>query len=169
MHARHITPYGPAECAWTIKEGQIEIVVVIPPNVTASVTLPNNAGTAVEVGSGIHHWTYPYESHYSLNSPLHELIDDLDAWNVVVKAIQQQSSGLDRLLDIRSIMLKNSKKLWSKFYLCCHKPTSCAQALRQRWLLSDSRVRWHPDNSSSVISSPETSRHNPYQVMPACL
>src|SRR5947209_3570471 len=36
--ARHITPYGLAECAWTIEGGQIEVVVVVAPNTTASVT-----------------------------------------------------------------------------------------------------------------------------------
>ncbi len=109
---RHITPYGLAECAWTIKEGQIEVVVVVPPNTTASVTLPSGTGTAIEVGSGTHRWTYPYQApsqrRHSLDSSLAELIDDLAAWNVVVRTIQQQLSGLDRHLDISTFMLKNS-------------------------------------------------------------
>jgi hypothetical protein len=54
------TPYGLAESGWTIKERQIENKVVIPPNTTASVTLPWNEATPIEVGSGTHHWSYPY-------------------------------------------------------------------------------------------------------------
>ncbi len=63
--ARHITPYGVAECAWTIKPGQIEVVVVLPPNTTGRVTLPERDGIPFEVGSGTYRWAYPYqEKHY---------------------------------------------------------------------------------------------------------
>jgi alpha-L-rhamnosidase len=33
---------------------------VVPPNTTASVTLPGKEANAIEVGPGQHHWDYPY-------------------------------------------------------------------------------------------------------------
>jgi alpha-L-rhamnosidase len=51
-----------AECAWEIKEGQIKVVVVVPPNATASVILPGGETAPVEVGSGTHTWSYPYQA-----------------------------------------------------------------------------------------------------------
>ncbi|GAB4580167.1 MAG: glycoside hydrolase family 78 protein [Anaerolineales bacterium] len=58
--ARHLTPYGMAECAWKIEAGNISLTVIIPPNTTARVTLPGSATPPVEVGSGAWHWTAPY-------------------------------------------------------------------------------------------------------------
>jgi alpha-L-rhamnosidase len=58
--AQHITPYGLAECAWTIEGGQTEVVVVVPPNATASITLPGDDAKPINVGSGTHRWSYPY-------------------------------------------------------------------------------------------------------------
>jgi len=60
-HARHMTPYGLAECAWTIEAEHIEVMVVIPPNTTATVILPGGYGTSIAVGSGTHRWAYPYQ------------------------------------------------------------------------------------------------------------
>ncbi len=109
--ARHITPYGVAECAWTIEAGQIEVVVVIPPNTTASVTLPRGGEYAIEVGAGTHRWSYPYQRprrpSLSLTSTLDELIDDPEAWNAVVRTIHLLLSGLDRHLDISNLLLQN--------------------------------------------------------------
>lgn len=59
--ARHLTPNGMAECAWMIEEGTMEIRVVIPPNVTAKVTLPGR-NESIELGSGTYQWSYEYES-----------------------------------------------------------------------------------------------------------
>lgn len=58
--ARHLTPYGVAECAWEIAEGTIKLYVIVPPNTTATVFLPGNTSKSFEVGSGAHHWSYPY-------------------------------------------------------------------------------------------------------------
>ena len=58
--ARHRTPYGLAECAWAIEERADHVEVVVPPNTTASVTLPGNDAEPIEVGSGTHRWSYPY-------------------------------------------------------------------------------------------------------------
>jgi alpha-L-rhamnosidase len=80
--ARHRTPYGIAESAWHIKGEQIEVEVVVPPNTTATVTLPGNDTAPIEIGPGTHHWLYSYRepgSTYpqkSLASSLYESSDD---------------------------------------------------------------------------------------------
>ncbi|MBK9715069.1 MAG: glycoside hydrolase family 78 protein [Kouleothrix sp.] len=68
--ARHGTPYGLAECAWEIADGQIIVNVVVPPNATASVTLPGSDGQSIEVGAGTHRWAYPYREPGVARSPL---------------------------------------------------------------------------------------------------
>ncbi len=93
--ARHLTPYGMAESEWQIKEEQIEVEVVVPPNATASVTLPGSDRPPIEVGSGTHHWSYPYRRpdvarpQRSLASSLVELIDDPQAWRAVLTTVHQ--------------------------------------------------------------------------------
>jgi alpha-L-rhamnosidase len=59
--ARHITPYGMAECSWKIEDGKIHLNVIIPPNTTALVTFPGGDMAPVEVGSGIWHWSVEYQ------------------------------------------------------------------------------------------------------------
>lgn len=56
--ARHVTPYGPAACRWRITGESIEVQAVVPPNTTATVTLPGRDAEPLEVGSGAHTWTY---------------------------------------------------------------------------------------------------------------
>jgi len=59
--ARHITPYGLAECAWKIEDGKIDLDVIIPANTTAQVTLLGSDAAPIEVGSGKWHWSVPYQ------------------------------------------------------------------------------------------------------------
>ncbi|HEY3109048.1 MAG TPA: alpha-L-rhamnosidase C-terminal domain-containing protein, partial [Chloroflexota bacterium] len=87
--ARHRTPYGPAECAWRIEAGRMHVEVVVPPNTTATVTLPDREGPPVEVGAGSHSWTYdrpapPPRRRLSLESTVAELVDELGAWQAVL-------------------------------------------------------------------------------------
>ncbi len=92
-HARHKTPYGIAECAWTITQDQLELSVVVPPNTTAHVTLPGGNAAPVEVESGTHLWSVPYhlpsspKQVLSLDSPIRAVIADPEAWAVVLPAI----------------------------------------------------------------------------------
>jgi alpha-L-rhamnosidase len=58
---RYLTPYGLAECKWQIENGEINLQVVIPPNTTACVTLPGNDEPPIEIGSGVWHWSVPYQ------------------------------------------------------------------------------------------------------------
>ena len=113
-HVWHRTPYGLAECAWAIEAEQIEIVVVVPPNATASVTLPGGDTKPIKIGAGTHRWAYPYQDlsavrhPRSLDSMISEFIDDPEAWNAVVRTIRQHLSGLARHMDIGTLMLYNS-------------------------------------------------------------
>lgn len=58
--ARHLTPYGMAECAWKIESGSLSVKVVVPPNTTASITLPGIDAQPIETGSGEFSWKIPY-------------------------------------------------------------------------------------------------------------
>jgi alpha-L-rhamnosidase len=111
--AQHLTPYGLAECAWKIEAGQIEVVVVVPPNMTATVTLPGNDTKPIEVGSGRHHWSSPYSVERlrhprSLDSQISEFIDDPEAWTTVLSTMRQHLPGLTGDIDIATFMLHNS-------------------------------------------------------------
>ena len=94
-HARHKTPYGLAECAWSIEAEHITLQVVIPPNTTATVTLPGGDGEPLEIGSGTHHWSYRYQPPQPVPAPLTgdstlgEVIDDPEAWAAVLAAIRR--------------------------------------------------------------------------------
>jgi alpha-L-rhamnosidase len=57
----HLTPYGLAECAWSLEAGKIDLSVIIPPNTTARVTLPGSDTPPIEVGSGAWNWSAPYQ------------------------------------------------------------------------------------------------------------
>ena len=91
--ARHRTPYGFAECSWKIEAGQMTIEAEIPANTTASVTLPGADDGALEVGSGRHRWSYPFQvpevvyPALTLDSTLGELIDNPAAYAKVMAVI----------------------------------------------------------------------------------
>ncbi len=90
--ARHRTPYGVAECAWTIQDGSIEVKVIVPPNATARVSLPGQDAEPVEVGSGSHRWLYAYpdpnaHQSFSIENTIGEISDDSHAWAVVINTL----------------------------------------------------------------------------------
>jgi len=110
--ARHITPYGLAECAWTIEAEQIEVVVVVPPNATASVTLPGGNEPPIEVGAGTHRWSYPYHVKstrhpLSLVSTISEFLDDPQAWTTVLSTLGQYLPALADHMDVGTMMQRN--------------------------------------------------------------
>ena len=107
-----MTPYGLAEAAWTIEAGQIEVVVVVPPNATASVTLPGSIAGPIEVGAGTHRWSYPYhvkQVHHppSLDSTISEFLDDPKAWMAVLTTMRQHMPGFASHMDVGTIMSGN--------------------------------------------------------------
>lgn len=52
--ATHISPYGEIESSWRRRGARFELSIAVPPNCTATVTLPGTQGSPVEVGSGRH-------------------------------------------------------------------------------------------------------------------
>ena len=108
-HARHITPYGLAESRWAIEGEQIEVVVVVPPNATASVTLPGSDARPIEVGAGTHRWSYPYHlkrfpQPRSLDDTISDFVDDPEAWTTVLTTMRRHMPQLSRHLNIGNIM-----------------------------------------------------------------
>ncbi len=102
---KHVTPYGPASCAWKIEGDQITVEVEVPPNTTASLRLPGRTDNALEVGSGKHCWTYPYSgtaakrAPLTLDSTIGEIIDDAEAFTLVLATIRKHGAELaDRML-----------------------------------------------------------------------
>lgn len=86
--ARHCTPYGITECAWRINNGSIEVNITVPPNTTASVSLPGRDAEPVEAESGAHSWSYPYQDPdarqpLSIENRIEEIREDPVAWTVV--------------------------------------------------------------------------------------
>ncbi|HJQ13098.1 MAG TPA: family 78 glycoside hydrolase catalytic domain, partial [Anaerolineales bacterium] len=90
--AQHLTPYGLAKCQWSIEGQTITIDIRVPPNTSAVVHLPGKSEDALEVGSGTHSWSYPYQDPdargpLSVDDPIGELADAPEAWNVIMDAI----------------------------------------------------------------------------------
>jgi len=88
--ARHLTPYGPAECGWQIEDGELHVDVVVPPNTAARVMLPG-ADAPAEVGSGAWQWRVPYTSSerqgYTLDDPIGEIMADKPAREALIGAL----------------------------------------------------------------------------------
>lgn len=94
--AVHDTPYGRASSGWRADEGEIVVSATIPPNSSATVTLPD--GTVFSVGSGEHEWRVPDSREpiptgddLSLDTPLSQIIDDPEAYETVMRAIESVS------------------------------------------------------------------------------
>jgi alpha-L-rhamnosidase len=96
--ARHLTPYGLAECRWSIEGQAIDVNIIVPPNTTAVVNLPGKEAEPLEVGSGIHSWSYPYQDPdargpLSVDDPIGEIADIPGAWAAVMDAIARLAPG----------------------------------------------------------------------------
>jgi alpha-L-rhamnosidase len=89
-----------AEVGWKIDAGRMAIEVVVPPGITATVTLPGSDAAPIEIAAGTHRWEYPYQPPaaarppLSLDSTIGEIIDDLDAWTAVRATIARHMSDL---------------------------------------------------------------------------
>ena len=111
--ARHLTPYGIAECTWAIQDGKIEVKVVIPPNAVASVTLPGKDGKSLEVEPGTYHWSYMYHdpdarASLSMDSTIDEIIDDPDIWRAVTETLTRLVPKNVFIVDILKSQSKKS-------------------------------------------------------------
>jgi alpha-L-rhamnosidase len=102
--ARHITPYGLAECAWEIVGEEITVRVAIPPNTEANVLLPGPEGEHIKIGAGTHVWKRPYPKPasrraLSLDNTLDEIIGDPKGWMTVRTIIKQRMPELGIQID----------------------------------------------------------------------
>jgi alpha-L-rhamnosidase len=87
-HTRHLTPYGLLECSWKITDEKFDLDVTIPPNTTARIILPISDSQPIEVGSGIWHWSAPYQDPdvrgpYTVDDPVGEIMSDNTARDVI--------------------------------------------------------------------------------------
>ena len=58
--SRLVTPYGLASSKWVVEDGSLTVEAIVPPNTTALVRLPGSSED-LQVGSGSHRWTVPFE------------------------------------------------------------------------------------------------------------
>ncbi len=92
--ARHLTPYGVAECAWQLDGGTIDLQAVVPPNATALVYIPGES-TPLEVGSGAWSWSAPYQdpdkpASYTVDDLVGEILSDDAARSAIVRALDRE-------------------------------------------------------------------------------
>ena len=97
--ARHLTPYGMAECAWMIEGGKIDLEVLIPPNTSALVSLPGGDSAPVQVGSGAWHWSAPYQdpdarAPYSVDDLVGEIMGDAAAREAVWEVLGRSEANV---------------------------------------------------------------------------
>ncbi len=109
--ARHLTPYGLAECTWKIEAGKIDLNVVIPPNTTALVTLPGSATPPIEVGSGSWHWSVLYQDPdvrgpYTVDDLIGEIMSFSAARNAVMVELDRVGAP-----DFLKVVLSNERNL----------------------------------------------------------
>jgi len=113
--ARHRTPYGIASCSWKIEKEVMTVEVEVPPNTMGSVSLPGKRGELLEVGSGCHSWSYPYQTHkeprpiLTLDSTLGELIDHPEAYSLVKEIfVQHNEEFADRMNGQMEVILRDA-------------------------------------------------------------
>jgi len=92
--ARHLSPYGPVECAWKIKDGKINLDVIIPPNTSARITLPGSDTPPLEVGSGSWHWSVPYldpdaRGAFTVDDLVGEIMSDNAARDIIYNVLER--------------------------------------------------------------------------------
>jgi alpha-L-rhamnosidase len=56
------TPYGTAECGWSLDGTRFSLAAVVPPNTTATARLPGGDGVPRAVKAGSHHWDYDVDA-----------------------------------------------------------------------------------------------------------
>ncbi len=91
--ARHLTPYGLAECAWKLKGRLVELDAVVPTGATARVTLPRSGLEPFDVASGTYRWVYEAGREdvptLTLDSSLSELFADAEIWAKVSESVPE--------------------------------------------------------------------------------
>ena len=102
VSTRHTSAYGDVAVRWERTEGRLEVDVTVPPNSEAVVRLPGREDERVR--SGAHHFEVadpvPVPGPVTPETPLGEIIDDSEAYAVVVRAMSEagaDASALSRL------------------------------------------------------------------------
>ena len=91
-NTQHRTPYGLAKVFWTIENDTFTLDIVIPPNASAEVNLPN--GEKHDVGSGKWQWSQPYENpdtsnSYSVDDLVGEIMYEPAAMGIIFGVLDQ--------------------------------------------------------------------------------
>lgn len=91
------------------------VEIALPLNFSASVSLAGHNSDPIEVGSGRHHWSYPYqlpEVTYpppTLDSTLGELIDNPEAYALVPSIVTQHYPAfMERMQARAEVMLRQT-------------------------------------------------------------
>jgi alpha-L-rhamnosidase len=118
---RHITPYGLAESVWKIENGKLHLDVIIPPNTTALVTLPN--GEQHDVGSGVRNWVVDYQDPdargpFTVDDLAGDIMSDQRASNVITEILVRMGTPAfmqGMIFDERNIVLRQSLRILPKY------------------------------------------------------
>lgn len=107
---RHDTPYGTASVEWRRENRQVVVRATVPANTSATVVLPD--GTERVVGSGTYSWQVADEPAFvpaplATTSPLAQIIDDPEAYAVVLEAFQRIDAGVARDFRRRTAWVPN--------------------------------------------------------------
>ncbi|MEA4906347.1 MAG: family 78 glycoside hydrolase catalytic domain [Anaerolineaceae bacterium] len=100
VKTKHMTPYGLAECSWSLDKDQFKIMVTIPANTSATLVLPGKELEPIEIGSGTYHWSYRYHISKSvppaltLDSTFNQLIDVPELYTQVISLFSQYNQEL---------------------------------------------------------------------------
>jgi alpha-L-rhamnosidase len=95
--ARHITPYGMAECSWEIEDGRLDLNVIIPANTTARITFPGSNAAPVEVGSGKWHWSVDYQDPdargpFTVDDLTGDILSETEASNAIMQVLARTNT-----------------------------------------------------------------------------
>jgi len=115
--ARHMTPYGMAESSWKIENGKFDLNVIIPPNATALVTLPN--GEKHEVGSGTWNWSVSYQDPdargpFTVDDLSGDIMSDTTARDTIMKVLVNAGAPeflRNVIFDERNLPLRQSMRM----------------------------------------------------------
>jgi len=93
----------------------VTVEIEVPLNSSANVSLAGQNSGPIEVGSGRHHWSYPYQlpevtyPPLTLDSTLGELIDSPEAYALVLSIIPQHYPAfMARMQDQTEVTLRQA-------------------------------------------------------------
>lgn len=136
----HEGPYGRIEVGWKLDGNTHHVTAVIPPNSGAVVSLPGQE--PFEVGSGSHEWQFhgylpePTFERIGPDTPLSSIIDDEEAYRVIVDAFEAVSPTVKEDFQRRTRWIPN-QALHTSFSLISR--TMAERVMERVEELNDSR------------------------------